>query len=334
MPDLRRRNFIALLGGAAAAGSSPLAAHAQQAEHMRRIGLLISGGQDDPEVPANIGAFKQELQKLGWREGRDVGFDVRFASADPERMRSYAAELATSAPDAILTSSNQATSILGRHTRTIPIVFASAGDALGTGLIANMAHPGGNITGFTNYEISIGGKFLELLKEVAPRLDRAAVLYTPGGPAPLEVLRTIEAVAPSLGMKTFAVPGRDPAEIDRAIEAFSHEANGGVIVLSGPSITNYRNRIFSLAARHRLPAIYPYRFYATEGGLMSYGTSLIDQYRRAAGYVDRILKGEKPADLPVQAPTKYELVINLKTARALGLDMPPTLIARADEVIE
>jgi len=327
-----RRKFITLVGGAAAAW--PLVARAQQRERMRRIGLLIAGGQDDPEVPANIGAFKQELQKLGWREGHDVRFDIRFASADPERMRSHAAELTNSAPDAILTSSNQATSILGRRTRTIPIVFASAGDALGTGLIGNMAHPGGNITGFTNYEISIGGKYLELLKEVAPRVERVAVLYTPGGPAPLEVLRMVEAVAPSLGVRTFPVPSRDPAEIDQAIDAFSHEADGGVVVLSGPTITNHRKWIFSLAAQHHLPAIYPYRFYATEGGLISYGASLIDQYRRAAGYVDRILKGEKPADLPVQAPTKYELVINLKTAKTLGLEVPPTLLARADEVIE
>jgi putative ABC transport system substrate-binding protein len=328
---MKRRNFISLVGGSVV---WPLAARAQQVQATKRIGVLMSVAGDDPEVPANIAAFKHELQKLGWSEGRNVRFDIRFASANPELMRAHAAELVSLAPDAILTASSQATSILRQQTNTIPIVFASAGDALASGLIVSQAHPGGNVTGFTTYEISIGGKLLGLLKEVAPHLTRAALLYNPGGPASLEVLRTIEDLAPSLGVKTFPIPGRDPAGIERDVNEFASAAGGGLLVTSGPGPVSNRNQIVALAARHRLPAIYMARYFVAGGGLLSYGAVQVDQYRRAAGYVDRILRGEKPADLPVQAPTKYELVINLKTTKALGLELPATVLARADEVIE
>ena len=314
---MRRRDFVTLLGGVTAVW--PLSARAQQADRMRRIGVLSSGTESDPEWPPQIAAFRQELQTLGWTEGRNVRIDYRWAAADLERMRTYAAELVGLAPDLILTNSNQVTVVVGRQTRMIPIVFATAGDPLETGLVSSMAHPGGNITGFTPLEAATGGKWLELLKEIAPRLTRVAALYTPGGAASLATLRVIEGMAPSLGVQTTSVAARDPAEFERAIEAFSREANGGLIVLSGPATQINREQIIELAARHRLPAIYPFRYYVTDGGLMCYGASNTDGYRRAASYVDRILKGEKPGDLPVQGPTPISQVA-LDDGAEVGID--------------
>jgi putative ABC transport system substrate-binding protein len=278
--------------------------------------------------------LRQELQKLGWTEGRNVRLDYRWTGADPERMRAGAAELIRSVPDVILTSSNQSARIIGRQTRTIPIVFATAGDPVGTGLVSNMARPEGNITGFATYESEIAGKWLELLKEAVPYLTRVAALYTPGGPGSLAQLRLIEAVAPSLNLSTTTIAALDRNEMERAVNAFASEPNGGLAVLTGPAIGLNRDRIMSLAAQHHLPAIYSMRSYVVGGGLMSYGASDNNLVQGAASYVGRILKGEKPGDLPVQLMTTYELVINLKAAKALGLAMPPTLLTLADEVIE
>jgi putative tryptophan/tyrosine transport system substrate-binding protein len=328
---MRRREFIVLLGGTAA--TWPLVALAQQPDRMRRIGVLVPAVESDPAYQARIAAFRESLQKLGWSEGRNVRFDYRWAGVDPERMRASAAELVSLAPDVLLSVSNQATAILSQQTRTIPIVFV-ANDPVETGLITSMAHPGGNMTGFTPFEVSMGGKWLELLKEVVPRLARVAVLFTLGGQASLATLRVIEGLAPSLGVETTSVPARDPAEIERVIDAFSREANGGLIVLTGPGTNANRELIIALAARHRLPAIYPDRESVANGGLISYGADLVDQFRQAGSYVDRILKGEKPGDLPVQAATKFELIVNLKTAKALGLNIPESFLLRADELIE
>jgi putative ABC transport system substrate-binding protein len=280
-----------------------------------------------------MAAFRESLQKLGWSEGRNVRFDYRWAGADPERMRAYAAELVSVMPDVMVSTSNQVTTILGQQTRTIPIVFF-ANDPLETGLITSMAHPGGNMTGFITFEFAISGKWLQLLNEVTPGLARVAGLYTPGGAGSLAMLRTIEDLGPSLGVETTSVPARDPAEIERVIDAFSREANGGLIVLTGPSTTANRELIIALAARHRLPAIYPGRDFVANGGLISYGADQVDLFRQAGSYVNRILRGEKPGDLPVQAPTKFELIVNLKTAKALGLNIPESFLLRADELME
>ena len=312
----------------------PRSVQAQRSDRLRRIGVLSFRAESDPESPPELAAFRQELQKLGWTEERNVRIDYRWAAADLERMRTYAAELVGLAPDVILTNSNQVTMVVGQQTRTIPIVFASAGDPLETGLVSSMAQPGGNITGFTPLEAATSGKWLELLKEIAPSLTRVAVLYTPGGAASVATLRFVEGVASSLGVRLTAISARDPAEFERALDAFSSEANGGLVVLSGPNTSVNREQIIALAGRHRLPAIYPFRYYVTAGGLMCYGASNTDGYLGAASYVDRILKGEKPGDLPVQGPTKYQLVINLKTAKALGLTIPESFLLRADEVIE
>jgi putative ABC transport system substrate-binding protein len=329
---MRRREFIVLLGGAVTAW--PLVVtRAQQPDRTLRIGVLVPAVESDPAYQARIAAFRESLQKLGWSEGGNVRFDYRWAGVDPERMRASAAELVSLAPDVLLSVSNQATAILSQQTRTIPIVFV-ANDPVETGLITSMAHPGGNMTGFTPFEVSLGGKWLQLLKEVTPRLARVAVLYTPGGAGSLAMLRTIEEVGPSLGVETTSVPARDPAEIERAIDAFSREANGGLIVLTGPGTNANRELIIALAARHRLPAIYPSRDSVANGGLISYGADQVDQFRQAGSYVDRILKGEKPGDLPVQAATKFELIVNLKTAKALGLNIPESFLLRADELIE
>jgi putative ABC transport system substrate-binding protein len=301
---------------------------------VRRIGILNTTLEDDPEWRARRSAFEQELGKMGWIEERNVRFERRWSSVDPSDIRAHAAELVASAPDVIVTSSNLATTIVGRQTRTIPIVFTTAGDPVGTGLVSSMARPGGNMTGFTRYEIAMGGKWLQLLKEIAPRINRVAVIYTPGGAGSEGLLHTIEVLAPSLGVHTTAIPARDPPQIEREISAFSADPDSGLISLTGPNVTIYREHILAAATRHRLPAIYPGRYYVTNGGLMSYAADGIEVNRHAASYVDRILRGEKPGDLPVQFPTKFEMVVNRKTATALGLAIPPSILLRADEVIE
>jgi ABC-type uncharacterized transport system substrate-binding protein len=325
---MRRREFITLLGGAAAAW--PLAVRAQQGERMRRIGVLQILAENDPEWVARQAAFEQALQALGWSKDRNVRIDYRSAGGDPNRVRKYAAELVALAPDVILTSGNLTVVSLLQVTRTIPVVFVQVVDPVGGGLVESLARPGGNATGFTQFEYSLSGKWLELLKEIVPRVSRVAVIRDPTAIHGIGQFAVIQAVAPSLGVELRPI---NPAEIERPLAAFAGSSNGGLIVTSGGTAF-VRDLIVPLAARHRLPAVYPYRYYVTDGGLVSYGPDTIHQFRRGAGYVDRILKGEKPADLPVQAPTKYELVINLKTARALGLTVPPTLLARADEVIE
>jgi putative tryptophan/tyrosine transport system substrate-binding protein len=329
--QLRRREFVTLLGGAAA---WPLAARAQQAERMRRIAVLMSTAADDPETLARVGAFLQGLQQLGWTDGRNVRIEYRFASGDAERVRKYSAELVALAPDVILATGSPTVAPLLQATRAVPIVFAIVPDPVGAGFVENLARPGGNATGLMTIEAGMSGKWLELLKELTPTVTRAAVIRDPAITAGIGQWSAIQAVAPSFGVELSPVNVHDAGEIERQIVAFGRRSNGGLIVTGSALATVHRDLIITLAARHKLPAVYPYRFFVTGGGLISYGPDLIDQYRRAAGYVDRILKGERPADLPVQAPTKFELVINLKTAKALGLDVPPTLLARADEVIE
>ena len=329
---MKRRQFIALLGGGAAAW--PLAARAQQGERVRRIGVLVSIAPDDPEAQARVAAFIHELQQLGWADGRNLRIDIRWGAGDAERIRRYAAELVALAPNAILAVGGGAVGPLLQTTRTVPIVFTLTPDPVGAGFVDSLARPGGNATGFTNFEYGIGGKRLELLKEIAPRVTRAAVLRDPAIPAGIGQFGAIQAVAPSFGIELRPVDVRDAGEIERAVATFARSSNDGLIVTSNALALVHRNLIVTLAARHRLPTIYPFRFFVTAGGLASYEPDSIDPQRRAASYVDRILKGEKPADLPVQAPTKYELAINLKTAKALGLDVPTSLLARADEVIE
>ncbi len=329
---MKRREFLALLGGAAAAW--PLAARAQQPERMRRVGVLMALAADDPEGQARLVAFVQALQKLGWTDGGNVRIDTRWAAGDAERFRSYAAELVALAPDVILASGGTGVGALLQVTRTVPIVFTQTNDPVGASYVDSLARPGGNATGFANMEYGMSGKWLELLKEIAPRMARAAVLRDATIPQGVGQFGAIQAVAPSLGVEVRPIDVRDAPEIERAITAFARSANGGLIVTGSALTAFHRDLIITLAARHKLPAIYWERFFVTGGGLMSYGPDSIDPHRRAAGYVDRILKGEKPADMPVQAPTKYELVINLKTAKALGLTVSPQLIARADEVIE
>jgi putative ABC transport system substrate-binding protein len=330
---MRRREFITLLGSVVTAW--PLAVLAQQGERMRRIGVLTSGAAaDDPDGQIRSAAFLQELQHLGWTDGRNIRFDYRWGAGDAENIRKYAAELVALAPDVILASGTATVGPLLQATRTVPIVFAQVTDPVGAGFIDSLAHPGGNATGFLLFEYSISGKWLELLKEIAPRVTRAAVIRDAAQTAGTGQFAVIQSVAPSLGMEVSTINVRDPAEIERAIAAFARTADGGLIVTASALSVVHRNLIVRLAARHKLPAVYYRRQYATDGGLLSYGPDVAEQNRRAARYVDRILKGEKPADLPVQAPNKYELVINLKTAKALGLTVPPTLLARADEVIE
>jgi ABC-type uncharacterized transport system substrate-binding protein len=329
---MRRREFILALGGAAA---WPLAARAQQPERMRHVGVLMASTADDPDYQARIAAFQQGLQQLGWSDGRNVHIDTRWATTKPDDIRRHAAELAALAPDVILAGTGTATvAPLLQATRTVPIVFAVVIDPVGAGFVDSLARPGGNATGFTIFEYGMSGKWLELLRQIAPPVTRAAVLRDPTIASGIGQFAAVQAVAPSLGVELSAVDVRDAGEIERAVTAFARSSNGGLIVTASALALLHRNLITTLAARLRLPAVYPYRFFVTVGGLISYGPDYVDQYRQAAGYVDRILKGEKPADLPVQAPTKYELVINLKTARALGLEIPPAVLARADEVIE
>jgi putative tryptophan/tyrosine transport system substrate-binding protein len=312
----------------------PLAARAQQADRVRRVGVLMNLTADDPEASTRVTALAQGLQQLGWTDGRNVRIDYRWGAADADRSRKYAAELVTLAPDVILASGTPAVAALQQATRTVPIVFVNAVDPVGAGLVDSLAQPGGNATGFILFEYGISAKWLELLREIAPQLKRAAVLRDANIASGIGQLAVIQAAAPSFGVEVRPVGVRDAEEIERAVTAFARSPNGGLIVAASTLAGVHRKLIIALAARHRLPAVYSLRYYATDGGLISYGPNTIDPFRRAAGYVDRILKGEKPADLPVQAPTKYELVINLKTAKALGLNVPDSLLARADEVIE
>ncbi len=328
---MRRREFIALLGGVAAAW--PLVARAQQSDHMRHIGVLQTFADDDPEWVARNEAFEYTLQALGWAVGRNVRIDYRSSGGDANRVRKYAAELVALRPDLILTSGNLAVAPVLQATRTIPIVFVQVTDPVGGGLVESLARPGGNATGFINFEYSLSAKWLELLKEIAPHVTRVAVIRDPTRGPGIGQFAVIQSVGPSFGVELRPINAPDRAEIERAIAAFARSSNGGLIVTSGGTGPN-RDLIVPLAARHRLPAVYPFRYYVADGGLISYGPNTIDLYHRAAEYVARILKGEQPADMPVQAPTKYELILNLKTAKTLGLTMPPSLLARADEVIE
>jgi putative tryptophan/tyrosine transport system substrate-binding protein len=329
---MKRREFITLLGSAA---TWPLAARAQQPEMVRRIGVLSNAVADSPGDQARLAAFLTGLEQLGWTNGRNLRIDHRWSAGEPERIRRNVAELVALAPDVILSSGGTvAIAALQRAAPTVPIVFAGIADPVGAGLVESLAHPGGNTTGFTVQEYGFGAKWLELLKEIAPAVKRAAVLREAGTAPGGGQFAAIQAVAPALGIELSPVGLSGADEIERVVTAFARSPNGGLIVTGSGAATVHRDLIVALAARHKLPAIYYERFFVAAGGLISYGPDYLDQHRRAATYVDRILKGEKPSDLPVQAPTKYELVINLKTAKALGIDVPPTLLARADEVIE
>jgi putative ABC transport system substrate-binding protein len=329
---MRRREFITLLGGAAVAW--PLAARAQQGERVRRIGVLMNLAADDPETLARVTAFAQGLQELGWRDGRNVRIDYCWAAGDAGRFHRCAQELLALAPDVTLASAHPSVVALQQTTRTVPIVFVGVADPVGAGLVASLAQPGGNTTGFSIYEYGISGKWLELLKEIAPRVTRVAVIRDHSITSGTAQFAAIQSVAPSFAVELSPVGVRDAGEIERGVSALARAPNGGVIVTGSPLTGVHRDLIIALAARHRLPAVYGFRYFVTSGGLISYGPHIVDQYRRAAAYVDRVLKGEKPADLPVQEPTKYELAINLKTAKALGLEIPSSVLARADEVIE
>ena len=329
---MRRRDFIKVIGGSAV--TWPLSARAQQGERMRRIGVLLNVAADDPESLTRVTALAQGLQELGWIDGRNVRIDYRWGGANVERTRRYAAELVALAPDVIVSSGTPAVAALEQATSTVPIVFVQVPDPVGGGFVGSLARPGGNVTGFMLFEYSLSGKWLELLKEISPHVTRVAVLRDVALAAGSGQYGAIQSVAPSLGVELSPVGVRDASEIERAVTAFARGSNGGLIVTGSTLTLVHRDLIVGLAARHKLPAVYPYRYFATSGGLISYGPSTVDPFRRSAGYVDRILKGEKPADLPVQAPTKYELVINLKTAKALGLTITPQLLDRADELIE
>jgi putative ABC transport system substrate-binding protein len=327
---MRRREFITLLGSAA----WPLAARAQQPERVRHIGVLLVAAADDAVFQARVGAFLQGLALLGWTIGHNVRIDTRWATANAAEIRRHAAELAALEPDVVLAHGGSTVGPLLQATRTVPIVFPAVVDPVGAGFVDSLARPGGNATGFMALEYSMGGKWLALLKEIAPSVTRAAVLRDTATPTGIGLFGVIQALAPSLRIEIHPVNVRDAGEIEHAVEAFAHSSNGGLIVPAGAAGVSHRDLIVTLAARYKLPAVYYDRPFVAAGGLISYGVDLIDQYRRTAGYVDRILKGEKPADLPVQAPTKFELVINLKTARVIGLTVPPSLLTRADEVIE
>jgi putative ABC transport system substrate-binding protein len=325
-----RRAFITLVGGAAA---WPVHARAQQSERVRRIGVLMPFTAGDPEVQARSAVFEQSLQQLGWTVGRNLQIDYRSAGGDADSIRRHAAELVALAPDVIMTVGSLTVAPVQQATRTIPIVFTNVADPVGAGFVQSLTRPGGNATGFTNFEYSMSGKWVELLKQIAPGVTRAAVIRDAAAAAGIGQFSAIQSAAQSLGVELAPVGVRDVAEIERGVTAFARSGNGGLIVTAGG--TGFRrDLIIRLASRHKLPAVYPFRYYAKDGGLITYGPDTLDPNRRAAEYVDRILKGEQPADLPVQAPVKYELVINLKTAKALGLEIPPTLLARADEVIE
>jgi putative tryptophan/tyrosine transport system substrate-binding protein len=329
-----RREFITLLGGAAAAW--PLAARAQQPERVRRIGVLSILAESDVDWRASIKAFERGLKELGWTEGRNIQINYRGAAGNVERLSTFAKELAGMAPEVLLATNTPALAVLQRMTDSVPIVFVQVSDPVGDGFVATLARPGGRITGLTNFEPTMGGKWLEILKEIAPEVARVALPFnpqtSPGGGSFYS--RQIEAAAATFAMQPIPMPLRNATEIEPAIIEFARHSNSGLVIVSDSFIVAHRELVMGLAARHRLPAIYPFRYFAKEGGLVSYGVDRDDSYRRVAAYVDRILRGAKPADLPVEAPTKFELVINLKTAKALGLTVPPVLIARADEVIE
>jgi ABC-type uncharacterized transport system substrate-binding protein len=329
---VNRRSFIALLSGAAAGW--PFEASAQQPGRMPSVGYLVSDAQDDPVGRARLTAFREALAKLGWVDGRNIRIDYRWSVSGAERLRAAASELVGLTPNVILALGSPASEALRRETRTIPVVFVAAADPLGIGLVESLAHPGGNLTGFTNYDFPMGGKWLEILKEVAPGIKRVLVVLPPGNPGIQGLLRAVEAAAPMLDVQAVAAVVSGAPEIERAVDAFAREPNDGLVVLPGSRSQENRDLIVGLAARHRLPAMYANHAFVASGGLMSYDTDVADLFRRAASYVDRILRGEKPSDLPVQNPTKFELAINLKTAKALGLDVPTTVLARADEVIE
>ena len=329
---MNRRSFITLLGGAAAAW--PLTARAQQREGMRRIGVLTNLAADDPVGQVRNTAFAQALAQLGWTVGQNLRIEYRWAAGDAERIRRYAAELVALAPDVMLATGAAGVAPMLHATRTVPIVFVLVPDPVGAGFVHSLARPGGNATGFVQYDYGLAGKWLELLKEIAPRVTRAGVLRDAAITAGVGLWGALQAVAPSLGVEVSPVNVRDADEIERAVADFARSPNGGLIITGSALAVVHRHLIITLAAKHQLPAVYFQRPLVADGGLISYGADVLDQYRRAAGYVGRILKGEKPADLPVQSPTKYELVINLKTAKALGLDVPATVLARADEVIE
>jgi len=329
---VRRREFIALLGGAAVGW--PLSARAQQTQQMRRVGMLVTLAADDPEAQAWMAGFLQGLQELGWVVGRNVQIEARFNLLDAEHVRSAAAELVALAPDVIVTIGGSTVGLLQQATRSIPIVFALVPDPVGAGFVASLARPGGNTTGFTNFEYGMSGKWLELLTRVAPSTTRAAVLRDPSIPSGIGQFAAIQAVAPSLRVECSPIDVRTAEEIERAITEVTRMPNGGLIALPNGLVQKHRDLIIMLAAQRRIPAVYPFRFFVASGGLISYGPDDIEQFRQVATYVDRILKGTKPSDLPVQAPTKYETVINLKTAKALGLTVPPALLAIADAVIE
>ena len=330
---MKRREFITLFGGAAV--TWPLAARAQQPDRMLQIGGLMAYAESDREGQAWVAAFREGLQKLGWTEGRNIRIDTRWAAADAEAIQRFAKELVALQPDLILTQNTPTTAAMLQQTRTIPIIFANVSDPVGSGFVASFARPGGNATGFIVLESTMAGKWLELLKEIAPRVNRVAFLFNPATAPYAEVyLSPFKAAAASFAVQAIAAPVHDTSELESVIAAQAHEPNGGLIVMPNAFADAHRTEITSRAAHYRLPAVYPFRYYAELGGLLSYGSDQRDNFRRAASYADRILKGEKPADLPVQAPTKFELVINLKTAKALGLTVPPTLLASANEVIE
>jgi putative ABC transport system substrate-binding protein len=329
---MRRREFFAFIGGAAA--TWPLAARTQEIDRVRRIGILLAVSPEDTEFQSWIGAFLQALALLGWTIGQNIRVETRWARGSASEIRRHATELVALAPDIIVAHGASTVRPLLQSTRTVPVVFPIAGDPVGAGFVESLARPGGNATGFMSTEFSMAAKWLELLKEIAPHVSRVAVLRDATQGSGNSQFAAIQAVAPLLRVEVTPINMRDANEIERGVAAFARLPNGGLVLTAGPGATRYRQAIIMLAAHHKLPAVYYERFFVAGGGLVAYGTNFIDHYRRAAGYVDRILRGEKPADLPVQAPTKYELVINLKTAKALGLTVPPTLLVRADEVIE
>jgi ABC-type uncharacterized transport system substrate-binding protein len=328
---MKRREFITLLGGTAA---WPLAARAEQSDRVRRVGVLMGWPENDLDARSALAAFLAGLQQLGWVDGRNLLIDLRFGQGDASLTQKLAKELVELRPDLIVAATTLAVTAVRQQTLSIPIIFVQVPDAVSAGYVTNLAHPDGNVTGFTNFEFSIGGRWLQLVKECSPDVSRIAVVFDPANPSWAAYLRTIEAAAASFKVQLIPVSVRDIAEIEASVSSFAHAPNGALLVIPSPVAILHRNSIIAMAAQQRLPAVYPYRFFVTSGGLISYGVDLPDLYGQAASYVDRVLKGARPADLPVQLPTKFQLVINLKTAKMLGFDIPPTLIARADEVIE